>query len=128
VAGASVCFKGGNSAAFFEPLCNGVARNTEDAADAAQGGAFVVGPKDLFFASWIISGTGGVLYEAAPAIAAAVALFALGGIAVSYSVGAAAMTAVNSLCIHALYGSPATAAEPLPNYLVTLRKSPKKDS
>jgi hypothetical protein len=41
-------------------------------------------------------------------------LLALGGIAVSYGVGAGAMTAVGGLCIHALYGSPTTVAGPLP--------------
>jgi hypothetical protein len=55
---------------------------------------FVVGPKDLFFAGGIVSGTGGVLNEATPAIATAVALLALGGISVSYGVGGDAMAAV----------------------------------
>jgi hypothetical protein len=54
----------------------------------------VVGPKDLFFAGGIVSGTGGVLNEATPAIATAVALLALGGISVSYGVGGDAMAAV----------------------------------
>jgi hypothetical protein len=65
----------------------------------------VVGPKDLFFAGGIVSGTGGVLDEATPAIATAVALLAFGGISVSYGVGAGAMAAVSSLCIHAFYDS-----------------------
>ena len=65
----------------------------------------MVGPEDLFLAGGIVSGTGGVLDEAASAIVAAIALLALGSIPVSYGVGAAAMTAVSSLCIHALYGS-----------------------
>jgi hypothetical protein len=40
----------------------------------------VVGPKDLFFASGIVSGGAGVLDEATPAIVAAIALLVLGGI------------------------------------------------
>jgi hypothetical protein len=117
--GASVHSEGGNSAAFFEPLCNSIARNTEDAADTAQRGAFVIGSKDLLFASRIVSGTAGSLHEATLTIAAAVALFALGGIAVSYGVSAAVITAVSGLCIHALYHSPTTVAEPLPAQVLT---------
>ncbi len=113
-AGASVCSKGGDSAAFFEPPRNGVARNAEDTADAAQGGAFVVGPKNLFLTSRIVSGAGGILHEATPAIAAAVALLAPGGIAMSYDVGAGAMLAVRSLYIRAFYYTSTTDIDPLP--------------
>ncbi len=115
-AGASVYFKGGNSAAFFEPAGNGVARDAKDTADAAQGGTLVVGAKDLFFVGGIVSYTTGSLYEATPAIAAAVALFALGSVAVSYGVGAGAMPRVGGLCINALYGSSTTAVDPLPEF------------
>ena len=114
-AGARVWPKGGNSAAFFEPAGNGVARNAEDTTDAAQGGAFVVGPEDLFFASGIVSGGARVLDEATPAIVAAIALLALGGISVSYGVGAGAMAAVSGSRIHALYDSSPTVIEPLPS-------------
>lgn len=129
-AGASVCSKGGDSAAFFEPLGEGVARNAEDAADASQGGAFVVGPEELLFASRVVSGAGGLLDEATSAIAAAVALLALGGIAVSYGAGAMAAV-VGGLCIHALYGSSTTALESLPKvvdlYVSYLRKKLDRD-
>ena len=74
----------------------------------------MVGPKDLLFAGWIVSGAARVLNEATPAIAAAVALFFLGSIAVSYSVRAGAMAAVSGLCIHALYDISTTAIDPLP--------------
>ena len=55
----------------------------------------MVGPEDLFFAGGIVSDASGVLNEAAPAIAAAVALLALGGVSVSYGVGAGAMAAAS---------------------------------
>lgn len=74
----------------------------------------MVGPKDLFFAGGIVSGTGGVLNEATPAIATAVALLAPGGISVSYGVGAGAMAAVSSLRIHAFYDTSTTLIDPLP--------------
>jgi hypothetical protein len=74
----------------------------------------VIGPKDLFFAGGIISGTGGVLNEATTAIATAVALLAPGGISVSYGAGAGAMAAVSSLRIHTFYDTSTTAIDPLP--------------
>ena len=74
----------------------------------------MVGPKDLFFAGGIVSGTGRVLNEATPAIATAVALLAPGGISVSYGAGAGAMAAVSSLRIHTFYDTSTTAIDPLP--------------
>ncbi len=66
----------------------------------------MVGSKDLFFASRIVSGTARILDEATSAIPTAPALLALGGISVSYGVGAGAMAAVvSSLCIHDLHDS-----------------------
>jgi hypothetical protein len=47
---------------------------------------------------------------------ASIALLALGGISVSYGVGAGAMAAVSGLCIHALYDSSTTVIEPLPSF------------
>ena len=77
----------------------------------------MVSPKDLLFASGIVSGSARVLNEATPAIATAVALLAPGGIAVSYGAGADAMAAVSGLCIHALYDISTTAIDPLPEIL-----------
>ena len=82
----------------------------------------MVGPKDLFFAGGIVSGTGGVLNEATPAIAIAVALLALGGISVSYGAGAGAMAAVSSLRIHAFYD---TQQQLLIHYPKQKRRIPK---
>jgi hypothetical protein len=81
----------------------------------------VVGPKDLFFASGIVSGGVRVLDEATPAIVAAIALLALGGISVSYDVSGGAMAAVSGSCIHALYDSSTTVVEPLPEDQARLR-------
>ena len=51
----------------------------------------MVSPKDLLFASGIVSGSARVLNEATPAIVAAIALLTLGGISVSYGIGGGAM-------------------------------------
>ena len=77
----------------------------------------MVGPKDLFLAGGIVSGTGGVLYKATSAVVAAMALLALGGVSVSYGVGAGAMAAVGSLCIHTFYDTSTTVIDPLPEIL-----------
>jgi len=74
----------------------------------------MVSPKDLLFASGIVSGSARVLNEATPAIVAAIALLTLGGISVSYGIGGGAMAAVSGLCIHALYDISTTASDPLP--------------
>ncbi len=80
----------------------------------------MVSPKDLLFASGIVSGSARVLNEATPAIVAAIALLTLGGISVSYGIGGGAMAAVSGLCIHALYDISTTASDPLPNYVLQM--------
>ena len=95
-----------------------MARNAEDAADATQGSAFVIGAQDLLLAVGMVSGgVGGIVNEGTPAIVAAVALLALGGVSVSYGVGASAMATGSSLRIHVFYNTSTTFIGPLPRFL-----------
>src|SRR3954451_13649863 len=97
-AGARVRSRGARLLAFFEPAGKGVARDAEEAAEAAQGGALVVSAQDLFFAGRIVGGSAGVSHEGTSAGAAAITLLAFPGVSMADSAGAIAMVATGGLC------------------------------
>jgi hypothetical protein len=120
MAGASVRSNGGRLWAFFEPAGDGVARDAEDSAQAAQGGALMVGAKNLFFTRRIVGGSARIPNEATPAGSAAVTLLSLPGVSVPDGVAASAMAAIRGLdrfvFHHVPQCIPATPVEPLPDF------------
>src|SRR3954451_12043981 len=123
--GASVRSNGGRLWAFFEPAGYGGARDAEDAADTAQGGALMVGAQGLFFASRIVGGGARISNEAAPAGSAAVTLFAFPGVPVPNGVACMAMAAIWGLdrfvFHHASQFILTTPVEPLPPRITLLK-------
>ena len=95
-AGARVCANGGSCCAFFEPGANGSAGDTEDAGEAPQGRALMVGSQNLLLARLIIGGTAWVLARGPCAITAAIALLAVRGFAMADEIGATTVTAAYS--------------------------------
>ena len=92
-----------SSLTFFEPASHGVARDTKDAREAAQGSAFVVGSEDLLLTSRIVSRALGILDEAAPAGSAAVTLLAFGGVSMPDATAAVTMWATGSISYYVFH-------------------------
>src|SRR5512142_2119432 len=85
---------------FFDPTRHGGARDAERPGQATQAASFLIGVQDLLAASlWIGMGSG-VLATLPSARAAAIELFAIGGMPVAYESLALTVRPVKGYCHH----------------------------
>lgn len=103
---ASVFLRGGRCAAFFKPgderlAADAEAELGEDAADPAQGAALVVGGQGLGLELGAVAAWARVVAAASLAVVAEILLLAVGGLAVTAQVDAAAVDTRDCLNDHA---------------------------